>query len=140
MSRDFERGFTLLEAVFALVVVGLLAGAISSGLALTVKSSAATAEAAREVPQQMAAVAVIYKVLKEGGLDRFRVENGALLLKRNEREAIILKHVASFRTDCTVPATGLAGSPDVCRVELLTQSAGAHNYVFYAAPGTKVGE
>ena len=135
--RSTERGFTLLEAVLALVIAGLLAGALSSGLALTAKASMATAEAAREVPQQTTAIAVLFKLLKEGRLGDVRLENGALFMRRGEREAVILKHVAAFRTDCSVPATGLPDSPSVCRVELVTNSAGGDTYVFYAAPGTQ---
>lgn len=131
-----EQGFTLLEMVLALVIAGLLAGAISSGLAFTAKASMDSAEAAREVPQQTTAIAVVFKLLKEGNLYALRQENSSLIMRRDNREAVILKHVAAFRTDCSVPATGLPGTGTVCRVELVTNSAGGDTYVFYATPGT----
>lgn len=131
-----EQGFTLLEMVLALVIAGLLAGAISSGLAFTAKASMDSAEAAREVPQQTTAIAVVFKLLKEGNLHALRQENSSLIMRRDNREAVILKHVAAFRTDCSVPATGLPGTGTVCRVELVTNSAGGNTYVFYATPGT----
>ena len=131
-----EQGFTLLEMVLALVIAGLLAGAISSGLAFTAKASMDSAEAAREVPQQTTAIAVVFKLLKEGNLHALRQENSSLIMRRDNREAVILKHVAAFRTDCSVPATGLPGTGTVCRVELVTNSAGGYTYVFYATPGT----
>lgn len=131
-----EQGFTLLEMVLALVITGLLAGAISSGLAFTAKASMDSAEAAREVPQQTTAIAVVFKLLKEGNLYALRQENSSLIMRRDNREAVILKHVAAFRTDCSVPATGLPGTGTVCRVELVTNSAGGDTYVFYATPGT----
>lgn len=100
-------GFTLLEMVMALTIVGFMTVAVGSGIVYGVKIYKATEGANAVMPQVATTLNVLrHLVMREGhqGLDKVTLNKGVLSLDGSP----ILRHVQGYKVDknASVDGTG----------------------------------
>lgn len=104
MWRDNEnaRGFTLLEVIISLVIMGFIAISIGSGLVYSVQLFQTSKAADVTMPQLDAAFHVIRRTIQDGNKELLSCSDEKLYLKNGTGEsatkAVLLANVTSFAT------------------------------------------